>query len=106
MKLYEPSIFLSDFMSLTLSGVSSPGLAFDNDKQTLINTSQSNPNLTLDAGSGEMRTANAVWLRSRGYTAVSVEYGDPWVEAGQLDDSLRRLSICWNSRRRRVGIGG
>ena len=87
MKLYEPSILLRDFASLTLSGVPSPAFAFDNDKQTLINTSQSDPSLTLDAGSGEagtgeMRTANAVWLRSRGYTAVSVEYGDPWVEAG------------------------
>jgi len=81
-RLLEPSIFLQDYASLSFSGAASPTFAVDNDKQTLINSTQSDPTLTLDAGAGETRTASAVWLRATGYTAVSVQHGNPWTSTG------------------------
>ena len=78
MKLYEPSIFLGLYESITFDGVSDTDdilPALDNDKNTVVNSSQANPDFTVDFGSGEMRTANALWLRSTGYTAVEVRRG-------------------------------
>lgn len=75
MKIYEPSIYNSnlDFRdSLTFTGSTSAKTAVDNDRYTLVRSSTPNPSLTLTMMNGGAQTANSVWLRTVGFTAVEV----------------------------------
>lgn len=75
MKLYEQSILLGDYDSLSLTGVTDASAAVDNDKNTVLESTQANPTLAVDFGSGEERAASALWLRTKGYTNVAVNAG-------------------------------
>ena len=78
MKLYTPSIFLGLYESITFDGVSDTDdilPALDNDKNTVVSSTQSDPSLAIDFGSGETRSASAIWIRTTGYTAVAVNAG-------------------------------
>ena len=70
MKLYEPSIYLSDFDSLTLTGAPNTDAAIDNDRDTVVRSLTANPDLTLTVS--EMRTADSVWIKTIGYTNVEI----------------------------------
>ena len=70
MKLYERSIYASDFTSLTYTGVTDAAAAIDNDRDTIVRSLTADPDLTLTAP--EMRTADSVWIKTTGYTNVEI----------------------------------
>lgn len=74
MILYTPSILLGDYDTVTFDGNSTPELAFDNDKTTIAISTSADPTFEMDFGSGETRTADSIWLKSSGYTAVEIEH--------------------------------
>ncbi|MDE0683548.1 MAG: hypothetical protein OXI63_11580 [Candidatus Poribacteria bacterium] len=76
MKLYTQSIFLTDYSSIAFTGLTDRNdilPAVDDDKNTLLRSTETDPSLSIDFGSGETRTASAIWLRSEGYSAVTVQ---------------------------------
>ena len=82
MKLYAPSIYTQSYGSLVYQGATSPAAAIDNDKDSFVASPQANPQLVLDAGSGQTRTANSLWLKTAGYTQLQIQHSSPSVQSG------------------------